>query len=167
MDPDQAPEQSIEPEEDEHIAVVLAAVDTSPGASRVIDAAARLARRNWNHAQLNILHVYKTGMFDRAPPGGGHASELKDEARNYLEHHVRMARRQTVVPVAGQFAIGDPADEIVRVADSLSADVIVMGTHDSVGLERLLLGSVAEAVVRRARCSVFVVRSKERAPKRA
>ncbi len=159
--------EAVEGVAEEQIAVIVAAVDTSPGASRVIETAARLARRNWQHAQLNILHVYKTGLFDRPPPGGGHAVELQEEARNYLDHHVRMARRQTTVPVAGQFANGDPADEIVRVADSLSADMIIMGTHDSVGLERLLLGSVAEAVVRRARCSVLVVRSKDRAPKRA
>jgi len=166
MDPDKDVE-SVDGVAEEQIAVILAAVDTSPGASRVIESAARLARRNWHRAQLNILHVFKTGLFDRAPPGGGHASELQTEARSYLDYHVRMARRQTTVPVAGQFAVGDPTDEIVRVADSLSADMIVMGTHDSVGLERLLLGSVAEAVVRRARCSVLVVRTKDRAPKPA
>jgi nucleotide-binding universal stress UspA family protein len=164
MDPERDIE-SVEGVGEEQIAVILAAVDTSPGASRVVETAARLARRNWQHAQLHILHVFKTGLFDRPPPGGGHASELQMEARNYLDHHVRMARRQTTVPVAGQFVVGDPTDEIVRVADSLSADMIVMGTHDSAGLERLLLGSVAEAVVRRARCSVLVVRSKDRAPK--
>ncbi|HEY5375867.1 MAG TPA: universal stress protein, partial [Polyangiaceae bacterium] len=133
MDPDEDVESADLAAEDQ-IAVILAAVDTSPGASRVVEAAARLARRNWQHAQLNILHVYKTGLFDRPPPGGGHANELQAEARNYLDYHVRMARRQTTVPVAGQFVVGDPTDEIVRVADSLSADVIVMGTHDSVGL---------------------------------
>jgi nucleotide-binding universal stress UspA family protein len=164
MDPDQDVE-SVDGAAEDQIAVILAAVDTSPGASRVIETAARLARRNWQHAQLHILHVFKTGLFDRPPPGGGHSNELQAEARNYLDHHVRMARRQTTVPVAGQFVVGDPTDEIVRVADSLSADMIVMGTHDSVGLERLLLGSVAEAVVRRARCSVLVARSKDRAPK--
>jgi nucleotide-binding universal stress UspA family protein len=165
MDPDKDVE-SVDEVVDDQIAVILAAVDTSPGASRVVETAARLARRNWQHAQLNILHVFKTGLFDRPPPGGGHASELQAEARNYLDYHVRTARRQTAVPVASQFAVGDPADEIVRVADALSADMIVMGTHDSAGLERLLLGSVAESVVRRARCSVLVVRAKDRAPKR-
>jgi nucleotide-binding universal stress UspA family protein len=133
----------------------------------VIEAATRLARRNWHDAQLNILHVFKTGMFDRPPPGGGHADDLTNEARHYLDHHVRMARRQCAVPVTGHFAVGDPVDEIVRVSDSVSADIILIGVHDSSGLERLLLGSVAENVVRRARCSVYVVRSKERAPKRA
>jgi nucleotide-binding universal stress UspA family protein len=165
MDPDQDVE-SVDGVSEDQITVILAAVDTSPHASLVIESAARLARRNWDRAQLNILHVFKTGLLDRPPPGGGHASELRDEARNYLDHHVRMARRQTTAPVASQFAVGDPADEIVRVADSLSADMIVMSTHDSSGLERLLLGSVAEAVVRRARCPVLVVRPKHRAPKR-
>ncbi|MEP7049864.1 MAG: universal stress protein [Pseudomonadota bacterium] len=164
MDPD-LDVDSVDGAAEDQVAVILAAVDTSPGASRVIETAARLARRNWHHAQLHILHVFKSGLFDRAPPGGGHASELHTEARNYLDHHVRMARRQVAVPVAGLFVVGDPTDEIVRVADSLSADMIVMGTHDSAGLERLLLGSVAEVVVRRARCSVLVVRSKDRAPK--
>lgn len=166
MEPDKDAE-SAEAGAEEEVAVIVAAVDTSPGASRVIETAARLARRNWHNAQLNILHVFKTGAFDRAPPGGGHANELHAEAKHYLDHHVRVARRQTSVPVTGHFAVGDPVDEIVRVADSLSADVIVVGIHDSVGLERLLRGSVAEAVARRARCSVLVVRSKERAPKRA
>jgi len=151
---------------DDQIGIILAAVDTSLHASLVIETAARLTRRHWDHAQLNILHVYKTGLFDRPPPGGGHAGELKDEARNYLEHHVRMARRQTSAPVIGQLATGDPTDEIVRTAEAISADMIVLSTHDSVGLERLLLGSVTEAVVRRARCAVLVVRPKQRAPKR-
>ncbi|HEY2405388.1 MAG TPA: universal stress protein [Polyangiaceae bacterium] len=148
-------------------AVIVAAVDTSGNASRVIEAATRLARRNWHGAQLNILHVYKTGMFDRAPPGGGHANELHEEARHYLDHHLRMAKRQCSAPVTGHFAVGDPVDEIVRLSDSVSADVILIGVHDASGLERLLLGSVAENVVRRARCSVFVVRNKQRPPKRA
>jgi nucleotide-binding universal stress UspA family protein len=148
-------------------AVIVAAVDTSGTASRVIEAATRLARRNWHGAQLNIVHVFKTGLFDRPPPGGGHGADLTSEARQYLDHHVRMAKRQCSAPVTGHFAIGDPVDEIVRLADSVSADVILIGVHDASGLERLLLGSVAENIVRRARCSVFVVRQKERAPKRA
>jgi nucleotide-binding universal stress UspA family protein len=50
---------------------------------------------------------------------------------------------------------GDPADEIVALAAKEKADLIVMGTHGRTGLGRLLMGSVAEAVVRRASCPVF------------
>ena len=54
-----------------------------------------------------------------------------------------------------QLAEGDPADEIVRVADEIDADLIVMGTHGRTGLARLLMGSVAEQTVRRAPCPVL------------
>lgn len=50
---------------------------------------------------------------------------------------------------------GDPATEIVRLAEEEGVDLIVMGTHGRTGLKRLLMGSVAEAIVRRAPCPVF------------
>jgi nucleotide-binding universal stress UspA family protein len=53
---------------------------------------------------------------------------------------------------------GDPAAEIVRLAETEGADMIVMGTHGRTGLRRLLMGSVAEAVVRRAACPVLTVK---------
>jgi nucleotide-binding universal stress UspA family protein len=54
---------------------------------------------------------------------------------------------------------GTPADEIVRLAGERQADLIVMGTHGRSGLGRLLMGSVAEAVLRRAACAVVTVKS--------
>ncbi len=53
---------------------------------------------------------------------------------------------------------GVPADEIVRLADAENVDVIVMGTHGRRGLTRMLMGSVAEAVVRRANCPVLTIK---------
>jgi nucleotide-binding universal stress UspA family protein len=53
---------------------------------------------------------------------------------------------------------GDPAAEIVRVAEELPADFIVLGTHGRTGLLRLLMGSVAEEVVRKAPCPVLTIR---------
>ncbi len=60
-------------------------------------------------------------------------------------------------------AAGHPADTIVRVAEERNADLIVMGTHGRTGLQHVLLGSVAERVVRLAPCPVLTVRHKERA----
>ena len=51
---------------------------------------------------------------------------------------------------------GDPAGAITELARKENADLIVMGTHGRTGLVRLLMGSVAEAVVRRAKCPVFI-----------
>ena len=53
---------------------------------------------------------------------------------------------------------GDPAREIVRMADDVEADLIIVGTHGRRGLRRLLLGSVAEHVTRWASCPVLVMR---------
>lgn len=56
---------------------------------------------------------------------------------------------------------GSPADEIVKSARMWPADLIVIGSHGRSGLDRVLIGSVAEAVTRRAPCPVLVVRPKE------
>ena len=62
------------------------------------------------------------------------------------------------VPHRYQLMHGDPIGEIVRLADEEQVDMIVMGTHGRTGLTRLLMGSVAEAVVRRANCPVLTVK---------
>ena len=54
--------------------------------------------------------------------------------------------------------LGDPRDVIVRVAEELNADLIVVGSHGRSGLSKLLMGSVASHVVTHARCSVCVVK---------
>lgn len=56
---------------------------------------------------------------------------------------------------------GSPADEIVRVAEEEQVDMIVIGTHGRTGLKRLLMGSTAEAVMRNAKCPVFVFKAPE------
>src|SRR5205807_3538103 len=60
------------------------------------------------------------------------------------------------------FKEGDPAAEIAHTAQETCADLIVMGTHGRTGLERMLMGSVAEQVVRRAPCSVLVAKMPKR-----
>ena len=59
------------------------------------------------------------------------------------------------VPYEHRLITGDPATAIARLAEEEQADLIVMGTHGRTGLTRLLMGSVAEAVVRRAPCPVL------------
>ncbi len=79
------------------------------------------------------------------------AQELVDRARVRLEAaHVR---------VRGELYEGDARELILRCADDWQPDVIVVGSHGRRGLERFLLGSVAEGVVRHAPCSVDGVRA--------
>jgi nucleotide-binding universal stress UspA family protein len=67
------------------------------------------------------------------------------------------------VPCEKRVLIGDPAETVVRVAKEENADIIVVGSHGRTGLVRLLMGSVAETIVRRAPCPVLVHKHVERA----
>jgi nucleotide-binding universal stress UspA family protein len=104
-------------------------------------------------ARLLILHVEE-------PPavyGGGDmyygVLEPDDaEIRQMLE---AVVPTDPAIPYEHRMTKGDPADQIVEVARQEGADMIVMGTHGRTGLRRLLMGSVAEAVVRRAPCPVL------------
>jgi universal stress protein A len=74
----------------------------------------------------------------------------------------RFYRRMSLQASAPAFVqVGKPAAEIVRAAQYWPADLILIGTHGREGLQRVLLGSVAEAVVRHAPCPVIVIRAKE------
>jgi nucleotide-binding universal stress UspA family protein len=55
---------------------------------------------------------------------------------------------------------GEPAEQILKAATSVNADLIVLGTHGSTGLARLLMGSVAEDVLRKATCPVLTIRAR-------
>lgn len=59
------------------------------------------------------------------------------------------------VPYEHRLVVGDPAEAVVNLAVEEDVSLIVMGTHGRTGLSRLLMGSVAEAIVRRAPCPVF------------
>jgi nucleotide-binding universal stress UspA family protein len=71
------------------------------------------------------------------------------------------------VPSRVHVRTGKPSTEIAAVATEIAADLVVVGTHGRTGLRRMALGSVAEAVVRRAPCPVLVVRPTARELARA
>jgi universal stress protein A len=62
------------------------------------------------------------------------------------------------IPVSHVLLEGDPAAEVARFAADACVDVIVIGTHGRTGVDRLVMGSVAERVMREAPCSVLVVK---------
>jgi nucleotide-binding universal stress UspA family protein len=72
-------------------------------------------------------------------------------------HEISPAGDCGIIPVTRAMCEGDPASEIVIAADEWGADVIVMGTHARGPVARVLLGSTAETVVRRAHCPVLTV----------
>jgi nucleotide-binding universal stress UspA family protein len=68
------------------------------------------------------------------------------------------------VPFEHRMLTGEPAEEIVRFAEEARCELIVMGTHGRTGFTRLLMGSVAEAVVRHAKCPVLTYKAPRHTP---
>jgi universal stress protein A len=86
------------------------------------------------------------------------AADLGDKLRHQVDERLQAAL--THAAVAGERVVvdGPAAQAILQAATDRHADLVVMGTIGRTGLKRALLGSVAEAVVRHAPCSVLVVR---------
>jgi len=136
-------------------------IDFSDASRAAMEVAADLARRC--NADLVLLHAYPIPGYT-FPDGSVVASpkmmqELADQAERHLVEWRADAERLVGAPrVSVEKAIGEPASEIVSFAGDKGMDLLVLGTHGRTGLEHALMGSVAERVVRRARCPVLTVR---------
>lgn len=114
-------------------------------------------------AKLHIVHVYAEPI---AYTDGFAAHISEDEFEEERAMLKRIVPPNASVPYQHEFLIGHPADRLVEYAEKHNIDLIVMGTHGRTGLSRLLMGSIAEAVVRRAECPILTLKghpSKEQA----
>lgn len=91
--------------------------------------------------------------------------DQKDESDHWRGQLEQIRPANPAIPVKHVFLQGDPAAEIVGYAREARFDLIVMGTHGRTGLDRIVLGSVAERVLRDAPCSVLVVKLPKGMPK--
>ena len=133
---------------------ILCPVDFSEFAHRALDHAAALAL--WYKAPLTVLHVCTNLLLDLGPdvpvPHLPDSRQREDDLRQFVkglppEIALNLLIRQT----------RDAQDEIVTHAEALKADFLVMGSHGRSGFKHLLLGSVAEAVMRRSPRPVMIV----------
>ncbi|MFO0625368.1 MAG: universal stress protein [Polyangiales bacterium] len=134
---------------------VLVALDFSDCSRAALSEAFALAER-WTPASLLLLTVIP------AQADVGEGMDLVERSVDDLRRMVRAVRGERAHPagVTVQFAAvqGVPAEAIVAQAQQAHADLVVVGTHGRKGLDRLILGSVAETVVRNAPCSVLTVK---------
>jgi nucleotide-binding universal stress UspA family protein len=141
---------------------ILAAVDGSEASARGLREALRLAKSEG--AEVCVVHVvnesYPYAPLVGAPPINLIPTLMQD-GRRLLDEAVALAAEQGVkaTPVLLSSPGHSPADVIVDEAARQQADVIVLGTHGRRGLERLVLGSDAELILRRAPVPVLLVRA--------
>jgi nucleotide-binding universal stress UspA family protein len=135
---------------------ILVPTDGSAGMGRVVDHAATLAREHG--AAVHGVYVVDTASWTGLPMESsfeGVGETLRDEGESALRH---LEGRLDDSPVRTEIREGSPAREIVDAATRESCDLVVMGTHGRSGVDRLLLGSVAERVVRSSPVPVLTVR---------
>ena len=134
---------------------ILCPTDFSHGSEAAFQYALDLAR-DYN-ARLVVLHSQEPAVA-MIPEAGLIPIELPDNetaARKLLDDVRAVGPAITLEKI---FAEGQAADCIISTAESVKADLIVMGTHGRTGIGRLLLGSVAEQTLRKAPCPVLTVR---------
>jgi nucleotide-binding universal stress UspA family protein len=118
-----------------------------------------LARRF--DAQLDLLHITESTLTAMPSPGSPLPPEVVADTREEAERELRdwhASEFDELPAVTREVIRGVPFVEIVRFAKQHDVDLIVMGTHGRTGLPHLLIGSVAERVVRKSPCPVLTVR---------
>jgi nucleotide-binding universal stress UspA family protein len=138
---------------------ILCPIDFSDFSRRALDHAIAIAR--WYKASVTVLHVFSSvPVAMGAGPMVFEPILLPPVDRDQLLADTKAFAEMESAPGIGIDAVvreGNPSREILDHAAGMKADLIVIGTHGRSGFERLLLGSVAEKVLRKASCAVMTV----------
>lgn len=147
---------------------ILIAIDYNPTAQDIVEAGYSLAKSM--NAEITLLHVVADYTYysslDYSPIMGfdsfsnlgmlqtNTVTELQSAAEDYLQKtkvHLGDPAIKTLVKD------GDSGEAILDAAKELNADIIVMGSHSRRGLEKILMGSVAEKVLRNSKIPLFII----------
>ena len=139
---------------------IVVPCDFSEPTTRAIDLAIELGGQA---SELHVIHVVEPVptliSFDPALPVP--PSYDRDRVDQALNHMKNLFENGKYSRLKRHCIVGDPGSEIVNLAKSVKAGLIVMPSHGRTGLKRLFLGSVAERVLRLSECPVLVLRGKD------
>jgi len=133
---------------------ILFATDLSPSAEKVLPYAIEIARRY--HATVYAVHVTRPDVYPLVPPAAWpkfaeDEEEFRRESRHHLDEQLRDLSHEII------FQAGDTWPTLAEIIQKKRVDLLVLGTHGRTGLEKVLLGSVAEEIFRQALCPVLTV----------
>ena len=155
------------------MAKVLIALDYDPTAKKVAEAGFLLAKSMG--AEVVLLHVILdavyyssseyspivgfTGNVATVPVQLDNVDELKNLSQNFLDKFKKQLGDETIQTLVAE---GDFAESILKAAKDTHSDVIVMGSHSHKWLENIVMGSVAEKVLRNSLLPLFIIPTKKR-----
>lgn len=142
-----------------HIKKILVGTDFSHYSDRAVDYAVMLSEQF--SAKILILHIIESLAYSVTDSLTvvGHEQALSATATALLENTLKKVVDQGC-PAESHLGHGTPYREIMKKAEEMKSDLVVIGTHGRTGMEHLLLGSVAEKVVRLATCPVLTIPSR-------
>lgn len=157
--------------------LIVVGVDYSPASDLALERAFELGAER-AQAEVHVVNVVRLygaqALVDGPAELAGFAAMSLSEATAQLGTYVDkrwsafLAKGKQHPTGAGRvlthLRLEAPAEELAQIAGDLEADLLVVGTHSRTGIARLLLGSVAESVVKLAPCPVLVVRGKPQQP---
>lgn len=145
---------------------VIVGTDLSELGDRAVLEAVNVCEKN-KPAELHVITVADDQVIgvrlptsDRVQPLAEAEAAVCAHIGKLIDEQVRKAPIE-LAKVAVYVVPGNPAERILALAEAIDSDLIVVGTHGVTGIKRLILGSVAEAVVRRAPCGVYVIRPRD------
>jgi nucleotide-binding universal stress UspA family protein len=141
---------------------ILLAIDDSKFSEAAIQMVVAQARPQ--DTEVRILHVLLPPSLLLGREMGGYDPEFETVWKAQREQAKALVTKTTGMLRTSGFNVtsaleeGDPKSKIIDVASEWNADLIILGSHGRKGLDRFLMGSVAEGVARHAKCSVQIVR---------
>lgn len=137
---------------------ILLATDGFQEAQQAAGLAVEIAKST--DSELHVVHVEDVPVMAEAYAMPDAQPENEQAARELLDEQAEAMEEAGAAIVERHLRAGRPADEIIDLAEEVGAGLIVTGSRGGGGLQRLLMGSVSETVVRYAHCPVLVVRGK-------
>jgi nucleotide-binding universal stress UspA family protein len=131
---------------------IICPIDFEQNSIAALDVALKLAERD--HAAIYLVNIAPVPIVPQALE---HPRAWEETAKARLDKIAR-ERLEGKVSYDTFVRVGDPADEIAKVADEIGADLLVIATHGRSGVPRLLLGSVAERVLRESKRPLLIVK---------
>jgi nucleotide-binding universal stress UspA family protein len=149
---------------------ILIALDFNPTAEKIADTGYALAKATG--AEVILMHVVSEPTYysslDYAPIMGYNGFNTKDilndlsvfikASQDFLEQSKKHLGDERITTLVGE---GDCADAILNAARELNVDTIVMGTHSRRGLDKILMGSIAEKVLHHSTVPLFIIPTKQ------
>jgi len=141
---------------------ILITTDGSEPNKKAVSYGIELARLSG--AKLNVVYVVDTAAFASVPMDAGWEMmyELLQKEGNEAIQQIVDDAKASGIDIEGSLLEGHPSQEIIEFAQKNDIDVVVLGTLGKGGLDRFLLGSVAEKVTRNSKVPVLVVRGSPR-----